>query len=74
MTSGYMAVLFIFSSRMPFLKPTLDTADTLFVLGITTDFYLPHVAVANQDPASGNQYVDQNTYIVIQETEKCVVV
>jgi len=33
MTSGCMAVLFISIGRMPFLAPTLDSADRHFALG-----------------------------------------
>jgi len=33
-TSGYIAVLFIFIGRMPFLTPTLDNTDPLFALVI----------------------------------------
>jgi len=54
MTSGYMAVLFIVIGRMPFLAPTLDNADPLVALVITLGFYLHHVEVADQDPASGS--------------------
>jgi len=40
---------------MPFLAPTLDIADPLFApVAITPAFYLHHVEVAVQDPASGN--------------------
>jgi len=49
-----MAALFISIGRMPFLAPTLDNADQLFVLVMTSSFYLHHVEVANQDPASGS--------------------
>jgi len=38
---------------MPFLAPTLDNTDPLFALAITPGFYLHHVEVADQDPASG---------------------
>jgi len=52
MTSGNMAVLFISIDRMPFLASTLDNADTLFTLVITTGFYLHSEVVADQDLAS----------------------
>jgi len=52
MKSGDMAVLFISIGGMPFLAPTLDNADPLFGLVITPDFYLHHVEVVDQDPAS----------------------
>jgi len=52
MISGYM-ILFISIGRMTFLVPTLDIDDPLFALVITTSFYLHHVDVAAQDPASG---------------------
>jgi len=39
---------------MPFLAPTLENADPLFALVITSAFYLNHVGVAEQDPASGS--------------------
>jgi len=54
MTSSYVAVLFISIGQMPFLLPTLDNADPLFALVITAGFYLHHVEVADQDPASGS--------------------
>jgi len=50
-SSGFVAVLFIFIDRMPFLTPTFDNADPLFALLITLGFYLQHVQVACQDPA-----------------------
>jgi len=51
-TSGYMTVLFI--SIDPLSGPTLDNADPLFVLVIILGFYLYHVEVADQSPASGS--------------------
>jgi len=39
---------------MPFLVPTLDNADPLFALVTTPGYYLHHVEVADQDPASGS--------------------
>jgi len=39
-TAGYMAVLFISIGRMPFMTPTLDNADPLFVFVMTPGFYL----------------------------------
>jgi len=40
---------------MPFLAPTLDiNADPLFALVIAPGFYLHHVVVVDQDPASGS--------------------
>jgi len=49
----YMTVLFISIGRMPFLAPSLDDADLLFALVITTGFYLHHVEAADQYTASG---------------------
>jgi len=49
-----MAVLFISISRMPFLAQVLDNLDLLLALVITPGFYLHHVEVADQDPASGS--------------------
>jgi len=43
----YIAVLFISIGRMPFLVPTLNSDDLLFVLVITSGFYLQHVEVAD---------------------------
>jgi len=40
---------------MPFLAPTIDNADPFFALMKTPGFYLHHVDVADQDPASGSQ-------------------
>jgi len=54
MTYGYVAVMFIYISRMPFVAPTLDNADPLFTLVITTGFYMNQVEVADQDSASGS--------------------
>jgi len=42
-----MAGLFISIERMPFMAPTLDNADPLFALVITTGFSLHHVDVAD---------------------------
>jgi len=40
MTFGYMATMFIFIGRMPFLAPTLDNADPLALHhGDTPAFY-----------------------------------
>jgi len=47
-----MAVLFIFIGGMPFLTTTVDNADPLFALVITPGFYLHHIKVTDQDPAS----------------------
>jgi len=46
--------LFIFIDRMPFLVSTHDNADPLFTLVITPGFYLHHVEIVDQDPASGS--------------------
>jgi len=54
MTSGYLAVDFIFIGPMPFLVPTLDNADPLFTPVITSGFDLHPVGVMDQDPASGS--------------------
>jgi len=50
-----MVGLLIPNGRMPFLTPTLDNTDPLFILMITPGFYLRihDVDVADQDPASG---------------------
>jgi len=56
MTSGSMAVLFIFIGRMPFLAQTLDYADPLFALVVILDFYIHPVKVEDQDPTSGSLY------------------
>jgi len=37
---------------MPFLASTFDNADSLIALVITLGFYLHHIEVVNQDPAS----------------------
>jgi len=53
MTYGYIkTVLFISMDRMPFLVPTLDNANLLFVLMKTPVLYLHRVEVADQDPPS----------------------
>jgi len=39
---------------MPFLAPSLDIVDLLFTLVVTPGFYLHHMEVADQDPASGS--------------------
>jgi len=45
--------IFVISiNQMPFPAQNLDTADPLFTLVIIQGFYLHHVEVANQDPAS----------------------
>jgi len=49
-----MVVWFISVARMPFPAVNLDNADPLFALVITPGFYLHHVEVADQDPASGS--------------------
>jgi len=46
--------LFIYIGWMPLMSPTLDYAHPLFALGITSDQYLQHVQVTDQDPASGS--------------------
>jgi len=52
-TPGYMTALFNFSGRMPFLAPTLHKADPLFFdLVIAPGFYLHHIEVVDQHPAS----------------------
>jgi len=43
-----------------FLAPTLDIADPLFALMMTPGLYLPHLEVADQDPASGSLYDDDD--------------
>jgi len=53
-----MTVLFISIDWMPFMAPTFDNADPLFALVITLGFYLYHVAVADQDLASGSLWVE----------------
>jgi len=47
MTSGYIAALFISIDRMPFLVPSLDSADPLFALLIAPGLYLHHDEVAD---------------------------
>jgi len=54
MTSGNVAVLHISIDRMPFHVPTLDNADLLIAMLIKIGFYLHHVEVSDQDPASGS--------------------
>jgi len=54
-----MEVVFISIGRMPFLAPTLNSADSSFALVITPGFYLHLVQVADQDPASGSLYEDR---------------
>jgi len=56
MTSGYMAVFIISVGRMLFLAPTLANLDPLFALVVTSSFYLHHLEMVDQDPASGMQY------------------
>jgi len=51
-TSGYMTVLFTSIGRTGFEAPTLDNVDLLFALVITSGFYLHHVEVADQHPAT----------------------
>jgi len=53
-TPGCMAALFISIGRMPFLAPTLDNANPLVSVVITPGFYLHHVEVTDQNPASGS--------------------
>jgi len=52
MTPLYVSVLFISIGRMAFLSPNLDNANPLFALVIIPAFYLHHVEVADQNPAS----------------------
>jgi len=52
-----MAVMFFDIGRMLFLAPTPDTADPLFALAITPDFYMHHLEVVDQDPARGSLYI-----------------
>jgi len=59
MTSVYTAVFRISIGPLAFLEPTLDNADPLFALVITRGFYLHHVEVADQDPASGSLRADR---------------
>jgi len=47
-----MTDLFISIGRMPFLAQILDNANPLFALAITPGFYLDHVEVTDQEPAS----------------------
>jgi len=51
-TRLYKAVLFISIVRMPFQAPTPKNADSLFAPVTTPGFYLPHIEVADKDPAS----------------------
>jgi len=48
----YIAVLSISVDRMLFLAQNLDNAHAFFALVIPPGFHLPHVEVADQDPAS----------------------
>jgi len=48
-----MKVLSISVGGMTLLAPTPQNADPLFVLVITPGYYLHHVLVADQVPASG---------------------
>jgi len=50
-TSGYMGFS-ISIGRMPLLMSSFDNVDPLFVVVITPDFYLHHVEVADEVPAS----------------------
>jgi len=43
MTTGFMSVFFISIGRMPFLASTLDNADPLLDLVITSGYNLLHV-------------------------------
>jgi len=36
------------------MAPTVDIADQLIILIITPDFYLDHIELTDQDPASGS--------------------
>jgi len=47
-----MAVMFISFDRLPFLAPPFDSAEPLIALVITPGFYLHHVEVTDEDPAS----------------------
>jgi len=49
-----MTLVFVFIGRMPFLAPSLDNANPLIALVMTPGFYLHHVEVEDQDPASGS--------------------
>jgi len=49
-----MAALFMSIGRMPLLVPTIDNPDPHFTLVITPGFYLHHVDMVDQDPASGS--------------------
>jgi len=60
-----MVVLFFYIGQMPFLAPSLDNADPLFVLVITPGFCLHHVVVVDQDPASGSLYAEMILYIIL---------
>jgi len=54
MTTAYISGLVISIGRMPFLVPILDNTHLPFDLAITPGFYLRHVEVVDQDPASGS--------------------
>jgi len=62
MASVYMANLFISIDRMPFLATTLANADPLYALVIISGFYLHHVEVADQDPASDSLQIYDKIY------------
>jgi len=44
---------------MPSLAATLVDANPLFTLVITQGFYLHHLEVVDQDPASGSLWADK---------------
>jgi len=46
--------LFTSIDWMPFLPPILNNANPLIALVIAPGFYLHHVVVVDQDPASGS--------------------
>jgi len=51
-----MVASFFFIGRVFFLAPTLDNDDQLLIIALvinTPVFYLHHVEVVDQDPASG---------------------
>jgi len=58
-TNSYMTVLFISIDRMPFLHHLLIR---FFAVVITPGFYLHHVEVVAQDPASGSLKADTPTH------------
>jgi len=60
-----MVVLFISNDRKTFLACTIDNTDTSIALVIAPGFYLHHVEVADQNPASGSRYKQIHAFIIL---------